>query len=162
MSRIEKFDILYEPAGETRRIHLYIPDGYDHSDERYPVLYMFDGQNLYLDEDASFGRSWRLNDFMDCFPKKVIVVGMECSHTGNERLREYSPYRIYARWMGSIDGIGDATMQWITNTVKPYIDSHYRTWSHREATAIGGSSMGGMPSYATTPYSPRQHVFRRP
>ncbi|MBP3689553.1 MAG: hypothetical protein J6I54_06205 [Bacteroidaceae bacterium] len=154
MSRIEKFDILYEPAGETRRIHLYIPDGYDHSDERYPVLYMFDGQNLYLDEDASFGRSWRLNDFMDCFPKKVIVVGMECSHTGNERLREYSPYRIYARWMGSIDGIGDATMQWITNTVKPYIDSHYRTWSHREATAIGGSSMGGMMSlYAIIRYN---------
>ena len=84
----------------------------------------------------------------------MIVVGMECSHTGNDRLKEYSPYNIYSRWMGSIQGIGDATMRWVVNEVKPYIDANYRTWSHREATAIGGSSMGGMMSlYAILKYN---------
>lgn len=143
-SHIQKFDLWYEPAKDNRRIHLYLPDGYDESHERYPVLYMFDGHNLYYDEDASFGKSWGMKTFLDAWPKKLIVVGMECSHTGNERLREYSPYRFYTRSMGSIAGIGEATMRWIADTVKPHIDSHYRTWPHREATAIAGSSMGGM------------------
>lgn len=154
MGRIEKSDLWYSPACESRTVHLYLPDGYEGSDERYPVLYMFDGHNLFSDEDATFGRSWRLKDFLDSWPKKMIVVGLECSHTGNDRLREYSPYRIYARWMGSIEGFGDQTMQWIVNEVKPFIDTRYRTWSHREATAIGGSSMGGMMSlYAILHYN---------
>ena len=144
MSQIVKFDLTYTPAREMRTIHLYLPDGYEETEERYPVLYMFDGHNLFYDEDATYGKSWGLKAFLDAWPKKMIVVGMECSHTGNERLREYSPYNIYTRWMGSIQGIGDATMQWIVNEVKPHIDRRYRTWSHREATAIGGSSMGGM------------------
>ena len=144
MSQIVKFDLTYTPAREMRTIHLYLPDGYGETEERYPVLYMFDGHNLFYDEDATYGKSWGLKAFLDAWPKKMIVVGMECSHTGNERLREYSPYNIYTRWMGGIQGIGDATMQWIVNEVKPHIDRRYRTWSHREATAIGGSSMGGM------------------
>lgn len=53
---ILKFDIWYEPAGENRCIHLYLPDGYEYTDERYPVLYMFDGHNLFVDEDATYGR----------------------------------------------------------------------------------------------------------
>ena len=146
MSEIRKFDMWYAPAGENRRIHLYLPDGYDESTERYPVLYMFDGHNVFNDCDATYGKSWGMKTFLDGWHKRLIVVGMECSHTGNDRLKEYSPYHIYTRWMGSIDGIGDATMQWVVDVVKPHIDSHYRTWSHREATAIGGSSMGGMMS----------------
>lgn len=144
MSQVIKFDFWYEPAKENRCIHLYLPEGYDQCNERYPVVYMFDGQNLFFDEDATFGKSWGLKPFLDRWAKKMIVVGLECSHTGNDRLKEYSPYRIYARMFGSITGIGDLTMKWIVNEVKPYIDQHYRTWSHREATAIGGSSMGGM------------------
>ena len=151
---ITKFDIWYEPAGENRCIHLYLPDGYEYTDERYPVLYMFDGHNLFVDEDSTYGRSWGLKSFLDNWTKKMIVVGMECSHTGNDRLKEYSPYRIYSRIFGSIYGIGDMTMQWVVNKVKPYIDHNYRTWSHREATAIGGSSMGGMMSlYAILKYN---------
>lgn len=75
MGRIEKFDLWYSPACESRTVHLYLPDGYEGSDERYPVLYMFDGHNLFSDEDATFGRSWRLKDFLDSWPKKMIVVG---------------------------------------------------------------------------------------
>ena len=65
MSKIEKFDMWYVPAGEMRKIHLYLPAGYRESDERYPVLYMFDGHNLFFDEDASFGKSWGLKMFLD-------------------------------------------------------------------------------------------------
>lgn len=125
-------------------IHLYLPDEYHSTDERYPVIYMFDGHNLFSDNDATYGKSWGLKEFLDHWHKRVIVVGMECSHTGHERIREYCPYQIKSRYTGSVDGIGDATMQWIVGYVKPFIDEKYRTWRHREATAIAGSSMGGM------------------
>lgn len=141
---VQKFDYPFPPAGETRRVHLYLPDDYEQSGERYPVLYMFDGHNLFFDSDATFGKSWGLKDFLDRWEKKLIVVGMECGHGDGQRLAEYSPYRIRARDFGDIDGQGGATMDWIVHDLKPYIDSAYRTWPHREATAIGGSSMGGL------------------
>ena len=141
---VQKFEYPFPPAGEDRRIHLYLPDEYESSGERYPVLYMFDGHNLFFDSDATYGKSWGLKDFLDLWEKKLIVVGMECGHGDGQRLTEYSPYRIHARDLGDINGQGAATMDWIVYDLKPYIDSTYRTWSHREATAVGGSSMGGL------------------
>ena len=144
---VQKFPLYYAPANEERMIHLYLPDEYYDAcsaEVRYPVIYMFDGHNLFYDKDATYGKSWGLKDFLDHWHKKVIVVGMECSHTGHDRIKEYCPYRIKTRFAGVVDGIGDETMQWIVNVVKPYIDANFRTWSHREATAIAGSSMGGM------------------
>lgn len=152
-----KFDLYCTPFGENRTIHMYLPDGYDHSDERYPVIYMFDGQNLFWNEDATYGTCWGIREFLDGWWKKVIVVGVECSHYGNDRLQEYCPYTINSRNFGTIVGTGEQTMQWFVDELKPFIDQNYRTWSHREATAIAGSSMGGMMSlYAVLRYN---HVF---
>lgn len=38
-----------------------------------------------------------------------------------------------------IHGIGEQTFQWIIHDVKPYIDSCYLAYGHREATGIAGS-----------------------
>lgn len=141
---IEKFDFYCTPYGEDRTIHVYLPNDYYQSGERYPVVYMFDGQNLFYDSDATYGTCWGIREFLDTWWKKVIVVGMECSHHGNDRLSEYSPYPINSRTFGKIPGTGEQTMQWLINELKPHVDNRYRTWSHREATAIAGSSMGGM------------------
>ena len=140
---IEKFDFFFPSAGENRKIHLYLPDDYNETDERYPVMYMFDGHNLFYDSDATYGKSWGMKDFLDGWEKKIIVVGLECSHTGNDRLREYCPYH-WDSFAGLINGTGDDTMQWIVNDIKPFIDGNFRTWPHRAATGIGGSSMGGL------------------
>ena len=48
---IVKRDCYYWPKGENRMLHIYLPEDYDTSDERYPVMYMFDGHNLFFDED---------------------------------------------------------------------------------------------------------------
>lgn len=141
---VVKFPMYFAPGGEDRTIHLYLPNNYYDSDERYPVVYMFDGHNLFYDSDATYGKSWGMADFLDRWEKRVIVVGLECSHHGNERLAEFCPYGFKERGVGTIVGRGVETMEWMVGTLKPYIDAHYRTWSHREATAIGGSSMGGM------------------
>jgi len=142
---ILKFDLYFDPGKEERTIHVYLPNNYgDDPQERFPVVYMFDGQNLFNDWDATYGKSWGISAFLEHSPKQVIVVGMECSHHGDERIWEYCPYRIKNRQCGVVQGRGEETMQWFVHTLKPYIDSHYMTWAHREATAIAGSSMGGM------------------
>ena len=54
---ILKQDCVFEGHG-SRPLHIYLPDDYDQSQERYPVMYFFDGHNLYRDEDATYGKSW--------------------------------------------------------------------------------------------------------
>lgn len=133
---------------------MYLPSDYYDTQDRYPVVYMFDGHNLFFDSDATYGKSWGLADFLDRWDKKIIIVGLECSHHGNERLAEFFPYTFKERNVGQIVGRGQQTMDWFTQTLKPYIDTHFRTWSHREATAIAGSSMGGiMALYAVIKYN---------
>ncbi len=152
-------NVFYPLAGEYRTLHIWLPDSYYYSlDERYPVMYMFDGHNLFDDQAATYGRSWRMCDFLAEWDKQMIIVGMECSHNGNDRMYEYSPYpwrsKNKARQVR-----GDETMKWVTEVVKPMIDNIFRTWPHREATAIGGASMGGlMALYGVMRYN---HVFSK-
>ena len=150
---IKKSKVLYSPTGQERSLHIYLPDDYYSVKERYPVMYMFDGHNLFFDSDATYGKCWGFKEFLDSWEKKIIIVGMECSHEGNNRLREYCPYH-WDSFAGPIDGIGEQTMDWIVYELKPRIDQMYRTWAHREATGIGGSSMGGLMSlYAAIRYN---------
>ena len=51
---------------EERRAYVYLPESYFKSTrKRYPVLYMFDGHNVFFDEDATFGKCWGMKEFMD-------------------------------------------------------------------------------------------------
>ena len=151
---IEKRDFLYSPKGENRTLHIYLPRDYHDSEQRYPVMYFFDGHNLYHDQDATYGKSWGLEAFLDRWSKDMIVVGLECSHRGNDRLDEYSPYTFPMGHWGMVHGMGNETMDWIVSQVKPMIDREYRTYPFREATGIAGSSMGGLMSlYAAAAYN---------
>ena len=41
-----------------RRAYVYVPDDFKkHPDHRYPVLYMFDGHNVFYDRDATYGKA---------------------------------------------------------------------------------------------------------
>ena len=151
---IVKRDMLFTPAGANRPLHIWLPSGYEDTDERYPVMYFFDGHNLFFDEDATFGKSWGLREFLLGWEKPMIVVGMECGHGDRERLVEYCPYHFVGGFWGDLRGDGDATIRFMAEELKPMIDSEYRTYAHREATGIGGSSMGGLMSlYAGVRYN---------
>lgn len=139
-----KENVMITPWNLERTLHIYLPHDYDQSDECYPVLYMFDGHNLFYDEDATYGKSWGLKDYLDQQRKKIIVVGIECNHEGNERICEYSPYSFESSFLGSIQGRGKELMDWVCQELKPYIDASLRTLPQREHSAIGGSSMGGL------------------
>ena len=141
---IEKFDVYITPFKLSRTIHIYLPNNYHNSDERYPVMYMYDGHNLFYDSDATYGKSWGLKDFLDQYDKPFIIVGIECNHEGNERLNEFCPYDCKSTFLGDIQGKGDVLMEWVIQELKPLIDHNYRTYTSRECTGIGGSSMGGL------------------
>ena len=112
---IIKRDVHFTPADKTRRLHIYLPESYSEGHEYYPVMYFFDGHNLFCDEDATFGKSWGFKDFLESWNKDIIIVGIECGHEGNERLVEYCPYTFRGQfWGGTIEGTGRDTLQWIT------------------------------------------------
>ena len=110
MGTVFTHDIWYGPAESARTLHVYLPNGYEESDERYPVMYFFDGHNLFFDSYATYGKSWGLKDFLDRWEKPLIIVGMECSHEGDGRLSEYCPYD--CRMFGhDVTGMGEQTFR---------------------------------------------------
>lgn len=143
-----------------RRVYVYLPESYQkETDKRYPVMYMFDGHNVFYDADATFGKSWGMNQYMQKNKKQLIIVAVECNHEGNSRLQEYAPFNFENNALGTIKGKGQQYMNWLTKELKPYIDEHYRTLPDRCNTIIAGSSMGGlMALYGVCAYN---HVFQR-
>lgn len=152
---IIKRDFIYTLKNANRPLHIWLPDDYFESQERYPVMYFFDGHNLFSDQDATYGKSWGMKAFLEGWGKKLIVVGIECGHEGQERLSEYLPYMAdQDSYFAEYHPLGGQTMRWIVNELKPMIDSEYRTIPFRECTGIAGSSMGGlMALYAAVHYN---------
>ena len=128
----------------TRKIWIYLPPAYETSGIAYPVMYMHDGQNLF-DNQTSFAGEWKVDEALNSLAtqgKKVpIVIGIE--NGANFRIGEYTP------WLNPDYGGGDGEkyMQFIVETLKPYVDQHYRTLPDRENTGIMGSSLGGLISH---------------
>ena len=138
--------------GRTRRVWLYLPPDYATSKKRYPVLYMHDGQNVF-DAATSFAGEWGVDETLDSLAalgdRGAIVVAVD--NGGAHRLDEYDPWVAEKKQYGG--GEGDAYVDFLVHTLKPYIDRHYRTRRDRANTAIMGSSMGGLISlYAALKY----------
>ena len=144
---IVKRDCIYTHKGKNRPLHIWLPEDYATSGKSYPVMYFFDGHNLFSNEDATYGKSWGLKEFLEGWDRELILVGIECGHEGDERLSEYLPYRVwFNRFFRKFKPMGGITMDWIVREIKPMIDREYRTLPDRAHTGIGGSSMGGIMS----------------
>lgn len=141
---IRVFPALHSPQLQNERdIVVWLPVSYEQTDHRYPVIYMHDGQNLFDANTAPFGE-WRVDESMTALADEgieAIIVGIP--NTGDQRLYEYSPYSDYFRGTEFI-GRGDLYLKFIVETVKPLIDSSFRTDTSADKTAIAGSSMGGL------------------
>jgi predicted alpha/beta superfamily hydrolase len=144
----EHFNVTITPLYRERMVRVYLPNKYNEDQEkRYPVLYMHDGQNLYKDEDAGYGMSWGISEFLDHSELEMIVVGIDCND-GYKRLDEYSPWassemrKIFAPELDGIGGEGKDYIEYIVHELKPMIDRNYRTIP--EETSMAGSSMGGL------------------
>ncbi|MDY0294396.1 MAG: alpha/beta hydrolase-fold protein [Acholeplasmataceae bacterium] len=129
---------------KERTLRILLPDDYETSEKRYPVLYMHDGQNLFEDHTSFSGASWQIKETLDeLMIKDIIVIGIDNSDL---RLFEYSPWpcvdEVKKMTKIKVGGLGDIYATWVTTFVKPFIDSHYRTLDDFKNTYVAGSSMG--------------------
>lgn len=147
-SGVHVIDHFYMPQfGYARDIWIYLPPDYTTGEKKYPVLYMQDGQNLFEDS-ASFVGEWHVDETLDSLHAAgdygCIVVGVE--NGGERRMAEYMP-NPHPKYGG---GEGELYVDFLINTLKPHIDSTYRTLPLGYNT-IGGSSLGALISfYAST------------
>lgn len=129
---------------KKRKIWIYLPEGYESGNRQYPVLYMHDGQNLF-DEKTAFAGEWKVDEALDRMYREngfeLIVVAVD--HGNADRISEYTPWP-NPEYGG---GEGDKYVDFLVNTLKPYVDENYRTLPEAENTGIMGSSLGGLVSF---------------
>jgi enterochelin esterase-like enzyme len=139
-------------TGETRRIFIYTPPGYDQSTLRYPVLYL---QHGFGEDEAGWSDQGHENFILDNLivagiAKPMIVVnenGMTGVHfqppppVRPDSKSTPTPTAAVPRWFMDepyilFDGV-------VSNDLIPFIDSNFRTIPDREHRALAGLSMGG-------------------
>jgi predicted alpha/beta superfamily hydrolase len=128
----------------NRRIWIYLPKAYSSSQKKYPVLYLQDGQNVF-DKTTSYIDEWGVDECLDTLIEKGITpsIVVAIDNGSSTRMTEFNPYT--NDQFG--DAEGDKYVDFLVNTLKPFIDKNYRTLPSKENTAIAGSSMGGLISY---------------
>jgi len=123
----------------ARHVEIWLPPGYDETPtNRYDVLYMHDGQNLFDPRIANTGVDWGVDEAMvrgingGKFPP-MIVVGIWCT---DQRMREYSPWHL-----------GTNYAKFLIEELIPQVNQKFRTRTGPQHTAVMGSSMGGLISF---------------
>ncbi|MCK4658047.1 MAG: hypothetical protein KAV82_00865 [Phycisphaerae bacterium] len=136
-----------------RDVYIYLPPGYDRDrEQRYPVLYIHDGQNCWDDPTEPFGHGgWCVNLTADRLINtgKVapfIVVGIANTP---QRMREYGPGN------NILSDTDHEYIQFLKGDLKRRIDRDYRTLPHARHTALMGSSMGGLISMQAALLNPQ-------
>lgn len=156
--QIVRYDAFPSAHIGSRRVDVWLPDGFRKDGaQRYGVLYMHDGENLFDPRITWNHQSWGVPEVLGRLiaegkARPTIVVGIW--NAGSGRSREYTPMTAYASlslWQkldfrlhnGGAPG-SDDYLDFLVSELKPFIDSHYPTYADRAHTATMGSSMGGL------------------
>lgn len=148
---------------EPRTVSIYLPPQYGAApDDRFPVVYVQDGQNLLDPRIASTGVDWGIDEAMQSLVQEgaaepAIVVGIWSTPA---RRLEYAPQRVLERITGEMAGLSeiefpgkmrraDAYVRFLAEELKPRVDAAFRTRPDRDSTFLMGSSMGGLISLYT-------------
>ena len=154
-----KYGFLYEArfsvpfAGTPRKVHVWLPGSYDFaSPKKHPVIYMADGQNLVDKYLTAFG-DWHLDRVVKTLAEEgypePILVGLDSPRKGKKRANELNPpYLPDNIPLEAIDKpVADVLLDFLLSKIKPLVESLFGVDTRKEATAIGGSSMGGIFSF---------------
>ena len=127
-----------------RRVRVFVPRPL-RLGVRLPVLYMFDGQNVF-DDGPSFSGGWHLHQTAQGLAEHghtmPVIVGID--HGGVQRINELSPFRCSVSTGQLYRLIG-----WMRQTLMPAIRRDYPVRDDVAGTAIGGSSLGGLAALHT-------------
>lgn len=125
-------NIYSESVNDTFRILVSLPDNYSLSEQKYPVLYVLDG-------DIAFGMAASIARYLqigDNIPELIIVgigYGSIDKSAGEKRKRDYRPT--------SANG-AENFLSFLEEELIPLIDSNYRTVPGDRT--INGYSIGGL------------------
>ncbi len=142
----------------TKGVLIWTPKNYDAtSSEKYSVIYMTDGHNLF-DPNATSTGSWAVAESIEAMmaqsDHKAIIVGIE--NMDGWRDDELTPDIGETLSADYQDGHGDYFCEFVISTVMPYVEENYNIYTDREHTAMCGSSSGGIESF----YIAMQHPER--
>ncbi len=163
--RLVDWDAVTSAHVQPRNVTIWLPPGYDASRRRFPVIYMHDGQNVFVPGRAYGGEEWGVDEALLRMiaagrTRGAIVVGV---WNTNLRGREYLPAAVVAnlpepermRVLATHGGpsLADAYLRFLVSELKPRVDREFRTLTAARHTGIMGSSMGGLISlYALGEY----------
>lgn len=125
-------NIYSESVNDTFRILVSLPDNYSLNEQKYPVLYVLDG-------DIAFGMAASIARYLqigDNIPELIIVgigYGSIDKSAGEKRKRDYRPT--------SANG-AENFLSFLEEELIPHIDSNYRTVP--DDRTINGYSIGGL------------------
>lgn len=129
---------------DDRSVWVYLPPGYDEEDEhRYPVLYMMDGQTVFMDASNPEG-GWKVDRALDeLIPaaKVAPLIVVAVANGSDNRTKEYTPW--YSSDYETGGGGGKHLKTWI-QVLLPHINANFRTLTGPEFTGLAGSSFGGL------------------
>lgn len=148
----ETFRIQAPNLGEERNILLSLPRGYAGGQERYPVLYLLDG-------DAHLTHTRGTIDFLarNGFMPDLIIVAIP----NTRRTRDLTPTAGHfnrpdgTREAVAGSGGGEAFLDFIQKTLIPHVESTYRTQPFR---ILAGHSFGAL--FAVHALATRPELFQ--
>lgn len=122
-----------------RDVLVWLPPSYD-GQQRFPVIYMHDGQNIF-DAHTSFVGEWRVDETITALAEEeleAVVVGIP--NNQERRLNEYSPYDDERFGQGQ----GAAYLDFVVQQIMPIINADFAVLTDAANTGMMGSSMGGI------------------
>lgn len=131
VTRVIHSRTLQNPGGENpdRRISVYLPPGYNQSNQRYPVIYYLHG---FMGTDSILP-----------YMKSILDLGISKNKVRLYLLVVADHFTLFS---GSFYSNSPLTGNWSDFEAKElvsYMDQNFRTIAHRDARGIGGHSMGG-------------------
>lgn len=146
VGHIEIQSVYMASLQQSRQIWIYLPPDYATSSKSYPVLYMYDAQNLFDRKSAPFDQEWRVDESLEELYYENLQSGMIVIALDNSS-RRACEYNVFAAdphpYCAEGSALGSLLNDFIALELMPWVDSHYRSIPDREHRAVMGSSMGG-------------------
>ena len=156
---------VFQFDGRDKNVYIWTPEDYDaKSEEKYSVIYMFDGQSVLatgtergMDNDVM---CWNVSEsaagMMAATDNKTIIVAID--NGSPYRSDELIPDLGHINMEGENPNMkeedftqkrGNAFADFICDTIMPYVNENYHVYTDAQHTSLAGSSLGGLETFYT-------------
>lgn len=152
----DKKNLSYENHSGDKKIFVYTPENYPKELKRYPVIYAFDGQNLFnsdKDYKCEAENSVALEEVCKKANFPCVIVGVYNGDGEFTRDRELTMSSSFGTLIdpfnkpGFKEGTLEKTGNFLIETLIPFIEENYKVSSDREKRILLGASSGGLASF---------------